>query len=122
MIGCMSSNTDRAWELEEQLLQPEVRADASQLETLLAPGFREIGGSGRMWSRPEMIESLTQDPSLPASLDISEQQAVEIDSGLVLLTYRMRSDQGESRRSSLWQLTAYGSSLLFHQGTPIPGD
>lgn len=115
----MSSDTDLAWRLEEELLSPQVRRDAARLEDLLAPGFREIGQSGRQWSRPEMIEALTTAFADLGPTEISERQAEELDGGFVLLTFRLEVAGRASWRSSLWQVTGYGAHLLFHQGTPI---
>ncbi len=115
----MSSDTDQAWRLEEELLTPEVRRDAARLETLLAPGFREIGGSGRLWSRADTIEELTTASGDADPGRISERTADELDGGYVLLTYRLDVGGRAGWRSSLWQVTGYGTRLVFHQGTPI---
>lgn len=42
-----------AWQAEEALLTKSVRSDSARLSELLAPGFYEIGQSGRRWSREE---------------------------------------------------------------------
>jgi hypothetical protein len=39
------------FDLEQQLLQPSTRRDATALTFLLAEGFREFGGSGRIYTR-----------------------------------------------------------------------
>jgi hypothetical protein len=48
-------------ERELALLTPEVRGSAHQLEELLDPDFAEIGKSGRLWMRGEMIAALVAD-------------------------------------------------------------
>lgn len=117
----MSSDTDLAWRLEEELLQPEVRRDASRLDDLLGPGFREIGASGRLAERGEVVDVLTRESGTVGPFEISERHAEELDGGYVLLTFRLQSGDRASWRSSLWQVTGYGAKLVFHQGTPIPG-
>jgi hypothetical protein len=49
--------------LEEQLLRPDVRKSASDVEALLAEEFIEFGSSGRMFNRQRMIESLKTEPA-----------------------------------------------------------
>lgn len=117
----MSSATDQAWSLEEELLRPEVRRDAARLDDLLAPGFREIGQSGRQWSRAEIIEALTTEKSDLGPVEISDRYAEELPGGVVLLTFRLQAGGRTSLRTSLWEVTGYGSRLLFHQGTPVSG-
>ena len=41
--------------LEEQLLQPAVRKDATRLDALLADGFIEFGSSGRVFDKQAII-------------------------------------------------------------------
>lgn len=50
-----------AIEGELRLLDPVVRASAELLASLLHPEFREIGTSGRLWTREAIIASLTAD-------------------------------------------------------------
>ena len=51
-------------ERELALLTPEVRGSADQLEELLDPDFEEIGKSGRLWTRDEMIAGWSLTPIL----------------------------------------------------------
>ena len=51
-------------ERELALLTPEVRGSADQLEELLDPDFGEIGKSGRLWTRDEMIAPWSPTPIL----------------------------------------------------------
>jgi hypothetical protein len=52
-------------ERELALLTPDVRGSADQLEELLDPDFGEIGRSGRLWTRGEMIAALVKDTDPP---------------------------------------------------------
>jgi hypothetical protein len=52
-------------ERELALLTPDVRGSADQLEELLDPDFGEIGRSGRLWTRGEMITALVKDTDPP---------------------------------------------------------
>src|SRR6185436_10908860 len=45
-------------DLETALLRQEVRADAAQLERVIADDFFEFGVSGQVWSKPAIIAAL----------------------------------------------------------------
>lgn len=103
--------TDEVLRLELRLLDPAVRADRAQVERLLHPEFREIGASGRLWGRDEIIAALEADPGSGATA--SEVDVRLVAEGVALLTYAT----GDARRSSLWVLGEDGWRVLFHQGT-----
>lgn len=110
-----------AWAGEEALLTPAVRGDRTRLEVLLAPGFTEIGQSGRLWTREEIVAALVGDATpLPPAV-LTERTSRLVSEGTVLLTYRLELDGTVSRRSSLWARDGDGVRCLFHQGTPVPG-
>src|SRR5690348_13850086 len=73
--------------LELALHQPDIRADAVRLGGLLHPSFREIGRSGREYSREEILIEFAGNP--PAYEIVAQDYQVEwLTSGLALLTYR----------------------------------
>ncbi len=113
----MTTDLDLAWASEEALLLPSTRQDRSALEELLAPEFREIGQSGRLWTRQELIDELLAE-SIAGSFEVTERAALEVGDELVLLTYRLQTQGRVSRRSSLWRVDADGPRVVFHQGTP----
>ncbi|WP_077490794.1 ribonuclease HI family protein [Sinomonas mesophila] len=103
-------------ELEQELLDPEVRADYGQLAYLLHPDYSEVGASGRLWGREELIEELVDGPELQVRFELVDAAAVGPD--VVQLVYRTVGVQGSALRSSLWQRTDGRWRLRFHQGTP----
>ncbi|ATY98858.1 DUF4440 domain-containing protein [Streptomyces bacillaris] len=112
-----------AIEGELRLLDPVVRASADLLAALLHPEFREIGTSGRLWTRETIIEALTADDApRPGPLTASRMRGVELCSDLVHLTFDTESKGLRSHRSSLWRLTGAGWRLYFHQATPFADD
>ncbi|WP_375472314.1 DUF4440 domain-containing protein [uncultured Nostoc sp.] len=52
-------------ELEERLLQPDVRKSAKDIMDLLADEFIEFGSSGRVFNKQQIIESLQNEPIQP---------------------------------------------------------
>ncbi len=101
--------------LERELLLPETRSDLGRTGVLLHPDFTEIGSSGRLWTRDEMMMALEDDPGVPAELELLG--ADRLSEGAVLLTYRSHTRAGTALRSSLWVLDGAQWRLRFHQGT-----
>ncbi len=105
-------------EAERRLLDPAVRADVRALTLLLAPGFREIGRSGTVWSRDAIIAALIADPGVPDGrmedilVDVLAPQ-------LYLLTYAHVTHTEVVRRASVWRASSRGLRMVFHQGTPV---
>ncbi|OYU44543.1 MAG: DUF4440 domain-containing protein [Burkholderiales bacterium PBB4] len=114
---------DTLRDLEVLLLAPEVRRQAEQLELLLHPGFREFGRSGAHYARQGIVLSLSHASVQPDiwSQDFSMELLSE---GVALLTYKSAHQDASGQlerhtlRSSIWQHTAVGWQMRFHQGTP----
>ena len=105
---------------ERALLQPHVRTSRERVEALLDGDFTEIGASGRLWSRPEMIEALLAENADAAPATDQEMNANLLTPDLVLLTYVSERAGRNARRSSVWRRAGDGHwQLLFHQGTPV---
>jgi hypothetical protein len=106
--------------LELALLDPEVRRSRERVEDMLDPDFREIGASGHLWTRGEMVTALTGDDAGDEHrITASEVHGVLVSPGLVLLTYVSHAAGRSARRSSLWRQNGGVWRLLFHQGTVL---
>ncbi len=105
--------------LELQLLQPQVRASAGELEKLLHPDFYEFGASGRKWDRSDTILALTGErpPAEDAPASAAEITGIRLADDVVHVTYLSRRDERSAHRSSIWLRTGAGWRLYFHQGT-----
>ena len=87
---------------------------AAAVAALLHPQWQEIGRSGRLWSRDEVLDGIG--PIAPVSLDVVDVQ--EIAPGIQLLVWRALAEDGRSTlRSSLWVRSGAGWRQRFHQGT-----
>jgi hypothetical protein len=49
------SLNEHLWQLEEQLLKPEIRISPANIENLLADDFFEFGSSGNVWYKKDCI-------------------------------------------------------------------
>lgn len=111
---------------ERALLEHEVRTDRSALERLLDPQFTEIGKSGRLWTRNEMLTAISTlnfnehwHSSTTAAITTSNMRGCLLAPGVVHLTYVSHVSEQDARRSSIWRATSDGWRIVFHQGTPI---
>lgn|SRR5579871_968963 len=111
---------------EQTLLDPVVRRDRTRVARLLAEDFVEIGASGRLWSREEILALLeTEDYTPPALEDFACRL---IAPHVALVTYRtVRAEmqtgtRSITLRSSIWICAAATGEwrVRFHQGTRVP--
>jgi len=100
------------------LLTPRVRSSRAQVDSLLDPDFREIGASGRFWTRPEIISALAQVAADGEAIEAVQIEGSVVAPNLILLTYVSDPGGRPARRSSLWRRSHGGVwRLLHHQGT-----
>ncbi|WP_052493089.1 nuclear transport factor 2 family protein [Rhodococcus sp. MEB064] len=104
--------------LEKTLLEPQTRSSPTELDRLLDPSFEEIGASGRLWTRREMIAALIEAPE-SEPIESANFNGRWVADDMVLVTYETRHEGRHARRSSWWRRVDAGWTLLFHQGTPI---
>ena len=118
---------DHVIALERTLLRREHRGRADVLELLLDPEFTEIGASGRLWDRAEMMAAMLADPDTSVIRD-EEMSGRVLADGLVLLVFVTDREGRRARRTSLWRRDIGGDwRMLHHQGTlaapaPPPSD
>ena len=109
--------------LERELHAVDKQSAGPRFAALLHRQFVEIGRSGRWLTRDEVIDEITAAEVRPVVWS-QDYAAAIVAPGCALLTYRsahLLADGTLSRfclRSSLWQQTASGWVLRFHQGTP----
>ena len=113
-------------DLELFLLTPQARLSPATLEELLDPDFREIGTSGRRWTRAETISALSGELSGELSAQTADDGPIEatdfemtaVASGVVLVTFQTVGRGRRSLRSSVWRRSRGRWRVLHHQGTP----
>jgi hypothetical protein len=109
-------SVEQVIELELALLRPDVRRDRQRVEELLDEDFREIGASGRLWTRQEMVETLAAEQS-DEPIAVADMEALQLADGVVLLRYVTDRAGRGSRRSSIWRRVDGRWRVLHHQGT-----
>jgi hypothetical protein len=104
--------------LEEQLLQPEVRASAERVGALLAEDFVEFGSSGQVFDRNQIMKLLREEN--PTKRSLSKFESTVLSDSIVLVTYRATRNSKppvHTLRSSIWRLSNGQWQMVFHQGT-----
>ena len=116
-----SSLRDNIRNLEDQLLQPEVRRSRPALEAVLADDFTEFATDGAAYSKAQVMDALQSEAMYQRSL--TDFHIVVLAENVVLATYRaIRRNEAlnetvESLRSSIWTHRDGRWQLVFHQGT-----
>ncbi len=114
-------DVDAAVASELELLDPACRIDPDRVATLLADDFVEIGKSGRIWSRNDIVAALAAAPGMDG-IAVGPMNGQRIAAGLVVVRYTTQHQDGSGtvHRSGLWRQTTSGWQCCFHQATVVP--
>lgn len=105
--------------LEHRMWLKDYRGDSRWFDHHLHADFFEHGCSGRLWTR-DVIVATPIDP-IEVELPLADQQLCQLAPDTWMLTYTAHQPDRSCRRVSIWQESASGWRLRFHQGTLIPG-
>lgn len=101
--------------------RPEFGTRRRDFEAMLDPAFREVGASGRRYSRDYVLDILerrarsrVEDP-----WETTDFHCLKIATDNYLLIYTLMQGARVTRRSTIWRRTADGWKILFHQGTVV---
>ena len=105
--------------LEESMWRTDTRFDRAYMEAVLHPEFTEVGRSGRLFSREEVLDM----PHVEIRVEIPRETFAvsEVADGVALVSYQtipVDSLHGSAHRSSLWIAVGTRWLLRYHQGTP----
>ena len=109
--------------LEVELHTPAVRSDAARLGALLHDDFREFGRSGGVHTKADVLSQLPQEAQ-PNTLFAGRFEIAWLGEAAALLTYRSAQRLADGTfdrwtlRTSVWERSAPGWQMRFHQGTP----
>ncbi|MBJ7459610.1 MAG: DUF4440 domain-containing protein [Thermoleophilaceae bacterium] len=101
-------------------------ADREYLEALITEDYIEVGGSGRIYSRERVIETVVDryERNEPAvEYDVDEFAVREIAPHAYLTTYTLSQPDGHetrvTRRSTIWTNATGEWQVVYHQGTVV---
>jgi ribonuclease HI len=109
------SDEEQVVALERSLLTDEVRRDPAAVAGLLDAAWSEIGASGRLWTRADLLAEIGP---LAEETTLDVVSIERLAPGAILLIWRSVSDTGSVLRSSLWVRAGHTWVQRFHQGTP----
>jgi len=101
---------------------PPSEMTRANLERMTAEDFWEVGASGRRFAREFVFDVLEQRRSAPQSnvFEITDLHCRKLAGEVYLLTYTLLQDNVRlTRRSTIWQKTAEGWQIVYHQGTVV---
>lgn len=115
------NEVDEAVSCERELLDPACRSDSRRVAALLADDFVEIGKSGRVWTRDEVVAELAAAPGMDG-ITVGPIDGQLIGAGLVFVRYTTHHHGGPGtvHRSGWWRRTTSGWTCWFHQATVVP--
>lgn len=96
----------------------------AEFERMTAEDFCETGASGRIYSRQIVLDRLEKRFSAPHNdiWEASNFACRRLAQDLYLLTYTLLQDHTRlTRRATIWQKTAEGWKIVYHQGTIVQG-
>lgn len=93
--------------------------DPEAIRARLDANFIEHGASGRVYTREEVVRSLSALPE-DRHIDIEGFSVSRIADAVYLARYQSVRDGDRALRASLWECRNGGWVMLFHQGTPMP--
>lgn len=114
-------------DLETELHTSATRANTVRLNELLHDAFVEIGYSGTVYAKGDIIDSLVGEGPIDYTIWSDCFECCFLNDDLVQLVYReARKDKDGSLsrralRSSLWQREQGKWQIRFHQATPVSG-
>ena len=105
--------------LEESMWRDETRFDRAYMNAVLHEDFTEVGRSGRVFSRDEVLDM----PPVQIRVEIPREtfSVVEIAPAVALVSYETvpsDSRHGAAHRGSMWISDGERWLLRYHQGTP----
>lgn len=112
--------------LEEKLLHSDVRSNPILLNVLLSDDFEEIGSTGILNTRDDVVDWLLNKES-DIHWSLTNFSLRQLSDDLVLAKYHAKASNKNNitHRSSLWKRVEPKASvkwqMVFHQGTPIAG-
>jgi len=120
MSDLTDNDTHDLQQLEESLWLAETRFNRSTMDDLFADDFYEVGRSGTLWSREQLLSF--ENGTIDAQIPLPDFAVRYLSDNIALVTYRSVVKNGSetttTHRSSIWSRNNNHWQLRYHQGTP----
>ena len=110
------SDEQQVLRLERQLMDPAVRADRGEAASLLHADMQEIGSSGRLWGREDLLAAMEGEAPGPVP-EVDVLTTRDLAPGLIQIVYRATEEDRAVLRTSLWLRAGGRWQMIWHQGT-----
>jgi hypothetical protein len=109
-------------ELEKSLHTTTIKSSKEKLNDLLHDEFEEIGTSGKIYNKSQIIEALTTETH--SKIQASDFELRMLSKDIAKLKYKTSSSLGNgiartTLRTSIWKQEQDRWKMIFHQGTAI---
>jgi len=96
-------------------------ATIDDFERAVAPEYWEVGATGRRYSREFILQTFKAIPPVSGADDweCCDFGLLQLGPETYLLTYTLNQWERLTRRATIWQRTANGWRILYHQGTAV---
>ncbi len=101
--------------LELKLSNPEGRKDTKCLSEIFSDNFEEIGKSGRVFNKNEILSLLSNEES--QKIELNDFKFIRLSEFVILAKYSAFCNGVNSLRSSIWVKNTKDWKILHHQGT-----
>ena len=107
---------EHLWQLEEKLLQPEIRTSPEELRNLLSNDFFEFGSSGKVLYN----DAIEADGIGVVKMTLSNFEIHQLSTKCSVNYLRIFNEvrMQHTLRSSIWKFSDGKWKMFFHQGTP----
>ncbi len=100
--------------LEQDLLMPEVRTSKQRLENIIANNFIEIGQSGTLYNKQDIVSALCNEQ--PTQITATKMSVQLLEKNLALASYQTSShNRPMVQRYSLWENKGPDWQILYHE-------
>lgn len=120
-VSIKADDRKKIYALEISLLDPQVRKNIKELDRLIANNFYEIGASGKVYDKNNVLARLPLEQNDEILGEVIDFEIDNITEYLIRANYILEEKTRRTRRTSIWQRQNDNYQMIFHQGTVIDG-
>jgi len=101
--------------------RPEFGTTRKDFEKMTEITFREVGASGRKYSREYVLDILEKrfENPIEENWQTKDFYCTEIAEGNYLITYTLIQGERITRRATIWRQHGSDGKIVYHQGTVV---
>lgn len=115
LIGISMDDYEIIKNLELELVNPITRRNTDRLNELLSDDFEEVGSSGRIYSKRDILDILPV--SSDVNYELNDFRFINLSGDCILVKYKANTLGVGSYRTSVWVRAVNSWQMLHHQST-----